>query len=59
MRIVAVSCGVSHCGVVNEAGGLLTWGGGESGQLGLGALEGESFVRHPTVVAGIYPKEGS
>jgi len=60
MRIVAVSCGVSHCGVVNEAGGLLTWGGGESGQLGLGKLEGEStFVRHPTLVCDVIPKEGS
>ena len=35
-RVWKVSCGAWHCAAITEYGHLLTWGGGDDGQLGLG-----------------------
>ena len=45
LRVVAVACGASHSLLVCEAGGLYSWGWGESGALGHGVCDDEPVPR--------------
>ena len=37
-HIVHIACGSSYCAAVTDEGALYTWGSGENGRLGHGAL---------------------